>query len=90
MRGVAPGLQAQSGLAVAADALVPAPVRHYTQGLLAAVPLTHLVAASLAAGAAATGATQQGVARAWTATLGAGLFGALGVVVLGVVLAGER
>src|SRR5688572_2147930 len=41
MRGVAPGLQAQSGLAVAADALVPAPVRHYTQGLLAAVPLTH-------------------------------------------------
>ena len=56
----------------------------------AAVPLTHLVAASLAAGAAATGATQQGVARAWTATLGAGLFGALGVIVLGVVLAGER
>jgi len=55
-----------------------------------AVPLTHLVAVSLAAGAAATGATQQGVARAWTATLGAGLFGALGVVVLGVVLAGER
>ena len=55
-----------------------------------ALPLTHLVAASVAAGAAATGATQIGVARAWTATLAAGLFGALVVIMLGVVMAGER
>lgn len=55
-----------------------------------ALPLTYLVAASLAAGAAATGATQIGVARAWTATLAAGLFGALAVVIVGVVMAGER
>ena len=55
-----------------------------------ALPLTYLVAASLAAGAAATGATQIGVARAWTATLAAGLFGALVVIMLGVVMAGGR
>lgn len=55
-----------------------------------AVPLTVIVAVTLAAGAAATGATQLGVAWAWTATMAAGLFGALVVVMFGVAMAGER
>ena len=54
------------------------------------VPLTWVLAATIAAGAALTGASQSSRAWAFAGTLGAGLFGALATILIGLAVSGGR